>query len=800
MLQGLAWCAVLITSASAWAAEQTDDIDFVHDIVPLLEQHCGECHLGDARQGGFSMNTRDDLAAGGDSGLAGLVAGKPDESELLRRITSTDPDERMPSDGEPLPPAAIERLTAWVAAGGTWEPGFAFQSTLWEPPLALQPVNLPDALPGRDHPLDRVIDAVAREQGREPLPAADDRQFIRRVTLDLTGLLPPPDEVEAYAHDTSPGKRNALVERLLGEEFDARLRYAEHWLTFWNDLLRNDYTGTGFITGGRKQITTWLHQALVENMPYDEFVRELIAPSDAARGFIDGIVWRGTVNSSQTVPIQFAQNVGQTFLGINLKCASCHDSFVDRWTLQETYDLAAVMAKEPLELHRCDKATGVMASPGWMFEDLGQVDPAAPPEDRLVQLAALITHRDNGWLSRNLANRIWARLMGRGIVHPVDALRTEPWSEDLLELLATDLVEHDWDIKHLLRTICTSEAYAAITPAYEGTAESGDRFGPLPRRLTAEQFFDSLWQLTGTAPEKPDGDVNRIEQPTAAANLPTPAALWVWSNATAASPPGEALTFRVRFPLSKPLAHAAVVMTADNEATLRAGSNDLGTATDWGAPVAIVVTPHLHAGDNELRIRAMNGEAGGPAALRAEVVLHFADGTHEQLGTGASWEWSATPADEQSWQPAVVIESQSIWERANAAFAQLVATAGQGQPAMVRASLVKCTPLMAALGRPNRDQVVTSRPTDLTTLEAIELANEQSLADQLAQGGERILAEQGPTADAIAEWLFMAALSRPPRKAELAACRDILGDQPTSQTVADCLWAILMLPEFQLIR
>ena len=629
--------AVLAATTAAAAEEPAAAIDFAHEIVPLLEKRCGECHIGDARQGGFSMNTLEATQAGGDSGLAGLVPGKADASEIIRRITSTDPDERMPSDGEPLPAAEIELLAAWVAAGGNWEPGFSFESTLWEPPLALRPVTLPEPINGREHPIDRVIDAVARAQGRELLPAASDRQFIRRVSLDLTGLLPSPEEVEAYAADTSPGKRTALVERLLGDEPRARLRYAEHWLTFWNDLLRNDYTGTGFITGGRKQITSWLHQALVDNTPYDAFVRELIAPSEASRGFIDGIVWRGTVNSSQTVPIQFAQNVGQTFLGINLKCASCHDSFVDRWTLQETYDLAAVMAAEPLELHRCEKPTGVMARPGWMFSDLGQVDPAAPPEERLTQLAALITHRDNGWLSRNLANRIWARLMGRGIVHPVDALRTQPWNEDLLELLAADLVEHEWDIKHLLHTICTSEAYAAVTPAFERSASSSDRFGPLPRRLTAEQFFDCLWQLTGTAPEKPDGEVKR------------PAA----------------------------------------------------------------------AGD---------------------------------------------------------------------------------EPAMVRAALVKCTPLMAALGRPNRDQVVTSRPTDLTTLEAIELANEQSLADQLAQGGEKILAEHGPSPEPIAEWLFAAALSRPPTPPELAACLDLLGQQPTTQTVADCLWAVMMLPEFQLIR
>ena len=117
-----------------------------------------------------------------------------------------------------------------------------------------------------------------------------------------------------------PAKRTKLVTSLLEDS----AKYADHWISYWNDLLRNDYTGTGFITGGRKQITGWLHRALVENMPYDRFVRELVSPSAASRGFIDGITWRGEVNSSQTVPIQFAQNVGQTFLGINLKCASCH--------------------------------------------------------------------------------------------------------------------------------------------------------------------------------------------------------------------------------------------------------------------------------------------------------------------------------------------------------------------------------------------------------------------------------------------------------------------------------------------
>ena len=144
-----------------------------------------------------------------------------------------------------------------------------------------------------------------------------------------------------------PDRRERLIDRLLADD----VARAEHWLTFWNDLLRNDYAGTGFITGGRRQISGWLYRALLENRPYDAMVRELIAPSsNATDGFLNGIRWRGTVSASQQPEVQFAQNAGQVFLGINLKCASCHDSFIDRWTLDEAYGLAAIYSQRPLEL------------------------------------------------------------------------------------------------------------------------------------------------------------------------------------------------------------------------------------------------------------------------------------------------------------------------------------------------------------------------------------------------------------------------------------------------------------------
>ena len=145
----------------------------------------------------------------------------------------------------------------------------------------------------------------------------------------------------------------------------------------FNTTLRsgsNDYRGTGYVDGGRKQISGWLYQALLDNMPYDRFVRELINPTPASEGFIAGIKWRGRINASQVPEIQFSQNISQVFLGINMKCASCHDSFIDSWKLDDAYSLAAVITDRPLEIHRCDKPTGRKAVPGFLFPKLGTID------------------------------------------------------------------------------------------------------------------------------------------------------------------------------------------------------------------------------------------------------------------------------------------------------------------------------------------------------------------------------------------------------------------------------------------
>jgi mono/diheme cytochrome c family protein len=487
--------ALLCPAASAAQTPPAERGDFAHEIVPLLKARCAECHTSGKYKGGVSFDTREALLKS-----KAVAPGKSSASALVKRITSDDPEVRMPPKGKPLSAKEVDLLRAWIDQGLPWEAGFTFKVELYAAPLNPRRPVLPAARAGLEHPIDRLLDVYFARHKLEPPVPLDDVAFLRRVYMDVIGLLPAPAETLAFLKDEHPDKRQRLVRRLLDEQRG----FADHWLTFWNDLLRNDYQGTGYIDGGRKQISVWLYRSLAENKPYDRFVRELIAPAPESEGFIKGIQWRGNVNASQVRELQFAQNVAQVFFGANLKCASCHDSFIDHWKLNDAYALAAVVADRPLEIHRCDKAQGTFATPRFLWPELGGIDAKLPREKRLEQLAGLVTHPTNGRFTRTIANRLWQRLLGRGIVHPVDVMANRPWSEDLLDHLASYLADNGHDLKKLLEHILTSRAYQSQPAVFAKEPAGADYVfrGPELRRLSAEQFVDAVWMLTKTAPAK----------------------------------------------------------------------------------------------------------------------------------------------------------------------------------------------------------------------------------------------------------------------------------------------------------
>lgn len=804
-----AWTAACWFSGVASLAAQ--EIDFAHDIVPIFKQHCASCHAGSQQKGNFSINSRESLLKGGESGAA-VVPGKAAESDLVSRLATDDETLRMPPEGPRVPAEKVALLKRWIDAGAPWQEGFQFGPRAYDPPLKPRRPDLPAPVAGRDHPLDRLLDHVLARRGVAPLPIIDDATFARRVHLDLVGLLPEPEALAAFVADASPDKRTRLVRELLADD----VAYAEHWLTFWNDLLRNDYTGTGFITGGRKQITSWLYRALVDNKPYDQFVRELIAPSPESEGFGAGIRWRGDVSAGQTVEIQFAQSVGQAFLGINLKCASCHDSFIDRWTLQDSYGLAAIYAQQPLELHRCDKPLGKKATPAWLFPELGKVDAASPQPERLKQLAALMTHPDNGRFTRTIVNRLWHRLMGRGIVHPTDAMQTAPWNADLLDFLAVHLADQKYDLKKTLELIATSQSYQAAAQSVSTDADDHGYLyaGPRAKRMTAEQFVDAVWQLTGAAPARFDAQVVRGKPPAGTADAPTIAGRWIWSTDGTGSPPppsDQTATFRRVFKLKSAPQRATAVVTADNSYTLFVNGKRSGADDNWETVEIVPLQAALKAGDNEILIVAKNGGQGpNPAGLFFEARWVLPDGQQQSIASDENWEWTrATPNGAgkfgkdapRDWQKAVAASRPETWStRVAGEVAAGLQLAGQGRMPMVRSSLVKNDFLMRALGRPHREQIVSVRPLELTTLEAIDLNNGQILANYLEQGGKNLAGRSWQSSDQLVDWLFRSALSRSPSAEERALGVELLGEKPTAQAIEDLLWSIAMLPEFQLVR
>ncbi|MFN9507588.1 MAG: DUF1549 domain-containing protein [Planctomycetota bacterium] len=813
------WLAIsaIALCLSPGSVDAQDTFDFAHKILPVLKKHCAQCHTGEQKKGGLSLNTRESMLSGGESG-AEILSKDAASSELIERVTSKDPDLRMPPEGPGLSDDEIISVKQWVQAGLPWEPGFSFGKQTYEPPLLPRKPELPEpSSPNRKHPIDRILDADRASRSLDPLAVIDDTQFVRRVYLDLIGLLPTPEQTDKFLADKSADKRQRLIRSLLDQE----IQYTEHWLTFWNDLLRNDYSGTGFITNGRTQISKWLYDALIHNKPYDAMARELIAPlSGESAGFANGIRWRGEVSAGQTVEIQFAQSLGQAFLGINLKCASCHDSFIDRWTLKDAYGLAAVYSNTPLKIHRCDKPTGQTAKPGWLFEELGTINADTPQPERLQQLANLMTHPQNGRFARTIVNRLWHRMMGYGIVHPTDAMQSQPWNEDLLDYLAVDFVEKGYNLKELLYTIASSDAYQAPTEPLQ-EKESSEAYvyqGPRARRMTAEQFVDSVWQLTGAGPAKFDAPVVRGKPATVDSTNPKAnesIGQWIWSD-TAQSPSvppsGERITLRQTFMLSKLPEKAFGVITCDNEYRLWINNRLIAEDKNWESLESFDAVSSLKIGENQILVEAINGGNGpNPAALFFEMKLIDPQDTIT-VASSDRWQYTAaTPdssgkfaADVTDWKNALVVNGPWAARLKNEIATGLSGDGSTGS--MVRASLVKADPLMRSLGRPNRDQIVSMRPTELTTLEAMDLSNGQTLADWLQRGALQWNSRMGTapgqiqSSEDLIDTIYLHALSRHPRTEELQTVLEMIGPTLELTELEDILWSVVMLPEFQYIR
>lgn len=464
-------------------------------VKAIFAHNCYKCHSAQKVKGELRLDGKDFVFKGGESGEV-IVPGKPHESEIIRRIMlPRDDDDAMPPKGKKLSGNDVQLLNFWVLKGAPWpeesEKDKLFRVAKLEPRDPALPSNASFA----GNPIDLwVNEYYTKNKIKWPQPV-DDRIYLRRIYLDIIGILPQPNELDSFVTDKTPNKRAVWVRKLLNRNDD----YAINWLTFWNDALRNDYTGTGYITGGRSDITDWLYKSLKHNKPYDQFVKELISPVEGSKGFIEGIKWRGVINASQTTEIQAAQNVAQVFLGLNLKCASCHNSFINNWKLEDAYAFANIFSDTSLEINRCDKPTGKYTRPRMLWEQLGSIDSNVNRLEKQKQLAAIITKPENGRIYRTIVNRIWSQMMGRGIIEPVDIMDNIPWSEDLLDWMSSDFVRKNYDLKELIFLIATSQSYqqpsVGLKDANKLTAQDFRFTGMVRRRMSAEKFADAVSKI-----------------------------------------------------------------------------------------------------------------------------------------------------------------------------------------------------------------------------------------------------------------------------------------------------------------
>jgi Protein of unknown function (DUF1549)/Protein of unknown function (DUF1553)/Planctomycete cytochrome C len=472
-------------------------LDYDHDVHVILANHCLTCHSAEKRSGGLSLAAYEDIINGGRSGAA-LKPGHSADSLIVQRLMG-QVQPRMPFGQDPLSEKEIATIKRWIDQGARSAPGAAPAKAKWEPPLTLSAPPLPES-PWKtwQDPIDRFTANYLAKQGVSEPSLISDADFARRAYLDIWGLLPEPDQLRAFASDKAIGKRKRLVAVLLADN----TKYSENWISFWNDLLRNDEGVVYYSeTAARKSITPWLLNALQKNTPYNDWVAELLNPSKPADpdGFLIGVNWRGTVSASQTPALQAAQNTAQIFLGINLKCNSCHDSFISRWKLKDAYALASYFSSDDkLQLYRCDVAQNQFATAAFLYPTLNRTPPSNSITDRRAAAAAIFTDPRNGRMPRTLVNRVWQKLMGRGFVEDVDDMDGEPWSPELLDWLASDFVSSGFDIKHLVATVISSRTYQL--PATARKAAPGKEYafrGPEARRLTAEEFADAVASITG---------------------------------------------------------------------------------------------------------------------------------------------------------------------------------------------------------------------------------------------------------------------------------------------------------------
>jgi hypothetical protein len=362
--------------------------------------------------------------------------------------------------------------------------------------------------------IDQLIDRKLQRLKIQPTAAVDDSGFLRRVSLDLTGQAPTPDQVLAFLNDKSPQKRSRIIDQLV-----ASPAFVDHWTLKFADLLQNNRKYLG--EKGAYGFQDWIRERVSQNTPYDQFVRELILSRGSSYDNPAANFYRVTRDAKPTM-----EKTTQVFLGVRMVCAQCHDHPFERWTQNQYYEMAAFFSavgvrpgyevgEEIIYDQRSDydmkhPKDGRVVPPKFMIAaTVASTGPTAIPSDerRRESMADWLVSKENPFFAKSTVNRMWSYFFGRGIIDPVDDIRASnpPSNPELLEALTKDFIDHKFDLRHLMRTIASSRAYQAGIETNEWNEADETNFShAVPRRLSAEQLMDALTLATGARPRLPD--------------------------------------------------------------------------------------------------------------------------------------------------------------------------------------------------------------------------------------------------------------------------------------------------------
>jgi hypothetical protein len=356
---------------------------------------------------------------------------------------------------------------------------------------------------------DKLI-AKWKDLGLTPSPLCSDEDFYRRIHLDIIGTLPSPASIKAFLADKSPDKRSRAIDQVL-----AHPEFVDFWTLKWGDLLRINRTQLN--EKGMWSFDNWIRTAIRENKPIDEFVRDIVTAEGST--FTDGPANFYRVGNNAT---DWSEATSQLFLGIRLQCAKCHHHPWEKWSQDDYYGMAAFFVRlgsknsREFGLFGGERITYLNSTGEINNPRTGAVVKPHPldgsftddPFDRRRKLADWITSPKNPFLARNIVNRFWGYLMGRGLVEPIDDMRaTNPASSpELLDALAQDFINAKFDLKHLLKTIMNSRAYqlaSTATPGNQADTGNVNCTHYTIKRLSAEELADALDFATGTKEKYP---------------------------------------------------------------------------------------------------------------------------------------------------------------------------------------------------------------------------------------------------------------------------------------------------------